>query len=365
MKRTPRITFLLPTAGREPVGGFKVVYEYANGLSRRDYRVTVVHPATFLRDVPLIKRAVKWRRYLQHLLTRSYRPNGWFRLDPEVQTLWIPSLNERFIPEAEVVVATGWQTAEWVLSYRLNRGRKAYLIQDYEHFMTADESIKKTMEATFLGGMFNISISPAVTDMLQAIGAPVATYIPNGIDFGIYRLEFAMDDPRRSLIGLPARPESFKGTADAIEALKIVRRKMGDLNTWAFGNRRLSYLPEWIQRYERPSDEQLRFLYNRSQIFVTASHYEGWGLTGSEAMACGAVLVSTQHGGVRAYAVHEETALLSPTHDPEALAANIVRLILDKAFRLRLAYAGHTHIQQYTWKRAVDGLESAIKEILR
>ena len=40
-----RITFVLPFAGTYPCGGPKVVYEYANGLTRKGHLVTVVHPA--------------------------------------------------------------------------------------------------------------------------------------------------------------------------------------------------------------------------------------------------------------------------------------------------------------------------------
>ena len=38
-----KISFLLPFSGHKPVGGFKVAYEYANGLARRGHEVTVFH----------------------------------------------------------------------------------------------------------------------------------------------------------------------------------------------------------------------------------------------------------------------------------------------------------------------------------
>jgi hypothetical protein len=37
------VHFVLPTDGTVPVGGYKVVYEYANGLVRRGHDVTVTH----------------------------------------------------------------------------------------------------------------------------------------------------------------------------------------------------------------------------------------------------------------------------------------------------------------------------------
>jgi glycosyltransferase involved in cell wall biosynthesis len=74
-------------------------------------------------------------------------------------------------------------------------------------------------------------------------------------------------------------------------------------------------------------------------------------------MACGAALVSTDNGGVRAYAKHSETALLSPPHEPQALAANVLMLLRDPAQRLALAQRGHEAIQRFTWSEATDAIE--------
>ena len=38
-----RITFVLPVFPRGPIGGFRVVYEYANRLTALGCEVTVVH----------------------------------------------------------------------------------------------------------------------------------------------------------------------------------------------------------------------------------------------------------------------------------------------------------------------------------
>ena len=42
--RARTVTFLLPGGGSAPVGGFKVAYEYANGLAQRGWKVRVVRP---------------------------------------------------------------------------------------------------------------------------------------------------------------------------------------------------------------------------------------------------------------------------------------------------------------------------------
>jgi len=65
-------------------------------------------------------------------------------------------------------------------------------------------------------------------------------------------------------------------------------------------------------------------------------------------MACGCGVVATDSGGIREYAEHEKTALLSPPRDPEALAKNLLCLLEDDNLRIQLAEAGHKHIQEFT-----------------
>lgn len=357
------ITFTLPGSGRKPVGGYKVIYEYANHLSRRGLEVAVVHPARLYAEGSSLKDRLKVLRYLPRLIDKGYRPDRWFRVEPKVRVLWVPSLSQRYIREADAVVATTWQTAEWVGAYKPEKGKKLYFVQDYEHYMTADAEIKERIRRTFKSGLKTLSISSAVTSMVREAGGSIVAEIPNGLDFTIYFRSRSADDPDRDMIGFPARTEKFKGMADTLQALKKVIDSYPRMKMWAFGPRPVRELPEWVCFYLRPSDNQLRELYNRTKIFVTASHYEGWGLPGAEAMACGAALVSTEHGGVRAYASHGETALLSPAREPETLAKNIASLLQDESLRIRVAEAGYKHIQQFTWDRAVDKFLTVINEL--
>jgi len=355
------ITLILPGSGSKPVGGYKVVYEYANRLSRRGCQVTVVHPAMLRIDRPL-KDWLRALRYVPRRIDGHYRPDRWFRIDPKVRCLWVPSLNPRHIPDADVVVATAWQTAEWVATFSEQKGKQIYFVHDYEHYMTASNELRERIRRTYNCGLKIICTSPAVRSMVEDSGGRIAAEIPNGLDFSVYHKTNEIEDSTRDMLGFPARPEPFKGMSDTVQALIRVKESFPKIKAWAFGPKPIRGLPGWAKFHRHPSDSQLRELYNRTSIFVTASHYEGWGLPGAEAMACGAALVSTEHGGVRAYASHNETALLSPPKKPELLADNILELIQDEGLRIRLAQAGYEHIQKFTWDRAVDKFEAVINE---
>ena len=68
---------------------------------------------------------------------------------------------------------------------------------------------------------------------------------------------------------------------------------------------------------------------------------EAQGLTILEAMALSRPVVASNVGGIPEMIEDGKTGLLVPPHDPDALAAAIVRLLTDHPFADTLARAGH------------------------
>jgi hypothetical protein len=135
-----QICFVMGRSGHYPCGGYKIVYEYANHLVQRGHQVTVVHPTTSYEFSSFTHRLKIYYHYLRRLagLDGGYRPDAWFKMDPRVRVRWAPSLHERWIPRADVIVATAWQTAEWVQGYSARRGGKCYFIQHWETIFCED-----------------------------------------------------------------------------------------------------------------------------------------------------------------------------------------------------------------------------------
>ncbi|MFO0980504.1 MAG: glycosyltransferase family 4 protein [Planctomycetota bacterium] len=103
---------------------------------------------------------------------------------------------------------------------------------------------------------------------------------------------------------------------------------------------RLLDLP--LEKYDGKGIPQERMAeeYGRAKVFVHGSWYEGFGLPGLEALACGVPLVTTDSGGPRDYAFHEQTALIVPPRDPRAMADAIRRLRGDPDLAARLVHQG-------------------------
>jgi len=352
-----KITFVLPGRGDYPAGGPKVVYEYANHLSRKGHIVSVVHPArSSMYKLGQVGKAMNWIRYIQIVLGKPFRPDHWFKIDPSVNLLCVPNLSERWIPGGDVVIATAWQTVDWVSRYPANKGRKFYLIQHLETWNGPEESVYATWKAP----LKKIVIAKWLLEIAKSLGED-AFYIPNGLNMD----EFQMDAPpeRRDpkCVMMLYHQADWKGSADGIEALLKVREKEPEIKAALFGvSPRPAALPKWIEYYQQPNRTVLRALYNQAAIFVAPSWAEGWPLPPAEAMLCGAALVATEIGGHREYAFHEETALLGPAKDTQGLANSIMRLVRDPAMRVRLATRGHEYVQQFTWNRAADAFEAAL-----
>jgi glycosyltransferase involved in cell wall biosynthesis len=354
-----KITFVLPGPGRFPMGGFKVVYEYANHLSRRGHQVAVVHAARECsRETGPLAHLKNGIRYFQSALDKRYRPDRWFQVDPNVKLLCVPSLSEKWIPKGDVILATAWGTAEWVSRYSADKGTGFYLIQSLETWSGPEDRVYATWKAP----LKKIVIANWLLDIAKGMGEE-AVYIPNGLSKDEFQMDIAPEEREpKSVLALYHKDE-VKGSADLLEALSIVRQKDTGIRVTLFGvPPRPAFLPTWIEYYQQPQRPLLRSLYNRAAIFVSPSRVEGWPLPPAEAMLCGAALVATDIGGHREYAFHEKTALLSQAKDPQGLADNILRLLSDSTLRVRLATRGNEHIQQFTWERATDHLESILYE---
>ncbi|MCC2099212.1 MAG: glycosyltransferase family 4 protein, partial [Hyphomicrobiales bacterium] len=79
-------------------------------------------------------------------------------------------------------------------------------------------------------------------------------------------------------------------------------------------------------------------LYAGSDVFVLASHYEGYGMVLAEAMASGLAIISTT-GGAAAATVPDDAALKVPPGDGVALRDALRRVIGDTALRRSLSGA--------------------------
>jgi len=343
------------------MGGYRVVYEYANRLAARGHRVTVVHP----RRMTVVQPQNPYRR-LRRLGAR-YRdllfPHhvNWLPIDRRVRMLYVPDLQACYMPRADAVFATEMRTTDFVATYPPSKGRGFYLVMDFPPFFGPGGKVEETWRLP----LQKVTISRWLYEQVCSVEGDHRNTVNIPIAVDQQRFRLTADICRR-----PKRATmfyghlSYKAPEDGISALEIAKQRHPDMGVVIFGPAvpKPWNIPSWASYQGNVSEENLIAIYNSSSIFVCSSLAEGFAFPPAEAMACGCAVASTDCGGIREFADDEGTALLSPPRDPEALARNIIRLLDDDGLRQRLAAAGHERIQSFTWERSTDQLEQFIRQ---
>ncbi|MDP3066574.1 MAG: glycosyltransferase [Methanobacteriaceae archaeon] len=321
---------------------------------------------------------------------------GWF--DLKIKLKRIPSIHpvtvrisEKIIPDADITFATSWDTADFVARLSPKKGEKFYFIQHYEVWdllnnpncwknaeklgedpfkiflsltdLTPEDpellKIKKMVEDTYSLPLNKITVSNLLKKLVEEkFDERIKGIVENGVNFDKFYKEINPPSKRPIRIAMPHMTAPYKGSIDGINALKIVKNLHPEIEFVLYGSKSSRDVPKWIKVYERLlSDDELRRLYNSSDIFVNPSWSEGFSLPPLEAMACGCAVVSTEVGAIKDYSINEKTILTSPPRNPHLLAKNIVRLVEDETLRKKIAKNGCQYVQKFTWEHSIDKLE--------
>ncbi|MBQ6565584.1 MAG: glycosyltransferase family 4 protein [Treponema sp.] len=354
--RKETIVFILPFRDEAPVGGYKIVYGYADRLAREGHDIHLVYPHIKPEDFarvrnPLLRLKMRLGFLYRYRIRKQLRLGSWYEFTGHVSREYVFTAGKnlpRRYPGSAKFVATAVETAYWVSSMRGVEGRGYYFIQDFENWKHDDEYVL----ASFRLPLRKAVISGWLRDKVMEAGED-AVVIPNAVDPDYFILSADIEGRSRYEVAMLYHTDERKRTEDILAALEIVKKAVPQLHAAAFGvEPRPVSLPDWYDYYQRPDRQTHNRIYNTASVFVAASRAEGWGLTVCEAMQCGCAIACTDAGGFREFCEDGRTALMSPPFDVAALAGNIRRLIEDDALRIRLARAGKEKIGNFTWDRS-------------
>lgn len=356
-----RITFVLPYAGL--AGGIRVVAIYAERLKRRGHDVFVV-------STP--KRSVRMRRKVKSLLLGRGWPAGdrepsyfdGIDVPHQVINRWRP-VSDVDVPDADVVVATWWETAEWVAALSLCKGAKAILIQGYE-VLPGQEN--PDLDATWRLPFHKIVISRWLAELARdRFGDCDVSHVPNSVDLCQFHAP-----PRgrqgRPTIGFLYSLSGFKGCDISVRAIEAARRAIPDLQVVAFGARppdeRLP-LPAGVEYVLRPPQNEIKDIYARCDVWLCGSRREGFHLPPLEAMACRCPVVSTRVGGPNDIIDDGLNGFLVDVDDSDALAEKLIHVLTlsDSQWRA-MSDAAYATATRYTWDDATTLLEGALQRAI-
>jgi glycosyltransferase involved in cell wall biosynthesis len=352
-----RITIVLPEANVS--GGIRVAAIYADRLHRRGHKVVVIYPEP--RQPRLSRKVRSW-----------LKGNGWPRAVSEgpsyldfggyerrVLRPWRP-VTDVDAPDADIVIATWWETAEWVAGLSPCKGTKVYFIQGYEIFTGYEV---ERLKATWGLPMHKIVVSPWLQEVARSkFGDRHVSVVPNSVDLEQFNAPFRS---KRSIprVGMVYSGGGLKGCDISLRAYVLAAQVRTDLQLLAFGQMPPTPelpLPESAQFTLRPAPQQLRLLYASCDAWLFGSREEGFGLPILEAMACRTPVIATPAGAAPELLKSGGGWLVRP-EDPQDMSRAILNMCdASNAEWEAMSERAHVTASSYSWDDATDGLLHAL-----
>ena len=116
--------------------------------------------------------------------------------------------------------------------------------------------------------------------------------------------------------------------------LEALARELGLMNTRFIGRVTSADMPD---------------VYDASDVYITATDIDNMPGSIIECLSCGLPVVTTDAGGIPYMVTHDETALIVPRGDHQALAAQAMRLLEDDGLAVRLARNGREACARFAW----------------
>jgi glycosyltransferase involved in cell wall biosynthesis len=271
-------------------------------------------------------------------------------------------ITESDVPDADVVIATWWETAEWVAAMSPAKGAKAYFIQGDETIIPGLPT--ERIAATWRLPLHKLVCSKWLMELAREhYGDPTASYVPNAVDMDQFHALPRGKQPVPT-VGMVYAAEKFKACDIGLAALETAARVLPSLRLVAFGRVPMPPscpVPKGTEFICSPSQEEIPEVYSRCDAWLWPSRREGFGLPLLEAMACRTPVIATPAGAAPEL-VAEGGGRLVPHDDPASMARAIEELctLADPAWRA-VSDRAHATAVQHTWARSTDLFESALR----
>jgi glycosyltransferase involved in cell wall biosynthesis len=344
-------------------GGVRVVSIYADLLRKRGHDIFVVCPLPKKTSIfQQIRSVLKGKGFIPDKASGS---SHFDNLDVPRQVLNHEApITSVDLPDADVVVACWWETAEWAAKLPPSKGAKVYFIQHHEihEYLQVDR-----VRATYRLPLHKITISRWLADLLKIqYNDDHVSLIPNSVDTAQFH-----SPPRNKqsvpTVGMMYSTLNWKGCDISLKAFHKAKKTIKNLSLISFGKEKPSSglaLPEGATFIYKPNQNTIKDIYSQCDVWLVGSRSEGFGLPILEAMACRTPIIATPTGAAPEL-LATGGGILVNQECSESMARAIENICLLSNSKWRamsdLAFAEAT---SYTWEDATDLFEEALKEAI-
>jgi glycosyltransferase involved in cell wall biosynthesis len=357
-----KITFVLPAVNF--TGGIRVVATYADRLKKRGHEVSVVSVSC---PVPTIGQQIR-----SVLKGQGWIP--WTKHSPShLDSVNVPHhvldgagpVTSADVPDADVVVATWWETAEWVARLSEEKGAKVYFVQHHETF---EYFPLERVKATYSLPMHKITISKWLVELMRTeYGDHQVSLVPNSVDTELFSAP-PRSKQAQPTVGFVHSTTAWKRCDVSIQAFLQAAEKIPNLRLLTFGiaapvlDRPLSGN---AQHFHHFAQDDIWSIYQQCDAWLFSSRYEGFGLPILEAMACRTPVIGTPAGAAPEL-LEGGAGILVDFDNSAAMAAAIVRICtMSEQDWLAMSQIAYNTAHQYTWDDATALFEAALSVAIK
>ena len=353
-----KITFVLKECV-SLTGGVRVVAIYADLLRRRNHDVQVVALSlpkpSYIRQIKslikgegIIKKPVGKSIHLEHR-------NVEYRIYDHAAPI-----TDDDVPDGDVIIATWWETAEWVAALSPSKGRKFYFVQGYEAF---GNSPAERVEQTYSLPLKKITVSNwLVRKLADYDNTNDILLVPNSVDHKDFD---ASPRAKQSVptFGFVYSSRQIKGSDIALEAIRKASARLPQIKLICFGTELPSSklpLPNDAKFFYKPEQDFLKRIYARCDAWLFTSRLDGFGLPILEAMACRTPVVAVNMGAAEEL-LASGGGILTKMGDVEDVANAIETIgrMPDGQWR-EMSMRAYCQASQYSWDDATVKFERII-----
>ncbi len=227
---------------------------------------------------------------------------------------------------------------------------------------------------------------------LYDVNVAKITVVPSGFNPHVFHpqdqhvVRQLLDIPRTEKVLMwVGRLEPLKGIDAILFALKIlkVRHPEIPIQLWLIGGQTTLTQEMWTREQKKldallrqlgledvvhfagqQTQDKLPTYLNAADLVVMPSHYESFGMSALEAMACGIPVITTNVAGISALLDDHHKALVTTVNNPLLLARQIERLLIDVTTYQSIKKYLSEHIQDLSWSTIAVQIATVYRSVL-
>lgn len=335
-------------------GGIRVIFLYANYFISQGHDVICYVPMKAYKFNNSILKVI--RLSITNTLLRGQRVK-WF--DCKFKVKLVPVINNLYVRNADISIATAWPTAYDVNKFNDKKGEKVYFIQDYEIWSGEEDDVDYSYKLP----LNRIVITNKLKELLNNKFNVNSTVIYNGLNYE----EFIYGEKKHNeikTISMLYNEAPNKGTKEGIKILTELYQKY-KIRIVLFGYKKGNSIPNQFEFYENPDRNTLINIYRQADIYVFPSKHESWGLPAMEAMANKCAVVGNNVGCIEELCEDGKNALIVKNLEYNNMKNKIELLLKNEKLLNNIQENGYELAKRFKWSNSFYKFEIYLLDLLK